>query len=149
MKIYDLIREDHDNIRDHMARLEDMTEMNAKSRRQVFRLLKDDLTQHMRIEEEVVYSGLEADTRFAERIGRSRREHGEIDMLIDQLERIDPSRPKWSERFADLKTAVERHLVDEETELFDRMHATLSEEQTFWMAETMNDRKARYRSAAA
>jgi len=147
LNIYQSIKQDH-----HIQRklLEQMlrTSGDTKNRSDLFDELKAELAGHANAEERHFYVPLIKleSTQGAARHGMA--EHHEIDELLEQLERTDPSSPVWLKYAKDLADKVRHHLSEEEVDYFPMVQKLLSEEKAELLGEAYLSARAKERIEA-
>ncbi|MDH2373620.1 hemerythrin domain-containing protein [Cobetia sp. 3AK] len=117
MTIFEALRETHDEQR----RLLDMllkTEGDSESRDDLFKRLKESLTNHAGAEERALYIPMMEHDMTQEKARHSVAEHHEIDELVEKLETTDYSSPGWLAAAKQLEHLVTHHLDEEEQEVF-------------------------------
>ncbi len=117
MTIFEALRETHDEQR----RLLDMllkTEGDSEPRDDLFKRLKESLTNHAGAEERALYIPMMEQDMTQEKARHSVAEHHEIDELVEKLETTDYSSPGWLAAAKQLEHLVTHHLDEEEQEVF-------------------------------
>lgn len=137
MTIYEAIRRDHDIQRNLLDKLVDTSGDTAK-RKELFKLLRKELTIHANAEERHFYKPLIPTDMMQEHARHGIAEHHEIDELIEQLEDTEMDSSAWLKIAKNLKEKVEHHLDDEEHAFFQLSGKVLSEKQKQQLAEKYN-----------
>ncbi|MBO6880478.1 hemerythrin domain-containing protein [Winogradskyella sp.] len=138
MTIYEAIRRDHDIQRDLLDKLVDTSGDTAK-RKELFKLLRKELTIHANAEERHFYKPLIPTDMMQEHARHGIAEHHEIDELIEQLEDTEMDSSAWLKIAKNLKEKVEHHLDDEEHAFFQLSGKVLSEKQKKDLANKYNN----------
>jgi hemerythrin superfamily protein len=111
---------------------------NAKERRQIFEMIADDLAVHAAIEEQHFYPSVKK--RATEEILRtSVEEHLQVKRLIADLLALDASDDTYLAKVRVLEDDVDRHVEEEEDELFPAVRKLLSEDELVDLAEAMQE----------
>lgn len=121
------LHEDHETAEELLNQLE-ATEDDSEEREELFMRAKEEIMVHKVTEERVFYSRLlqHPDTRD---IGKHcNEEHSEVDKLVDKLEQMDISSPKWLQTLGKLKTTILHHVREEETKVFDLAQQAFGDE---------------------
>lgn len=118
MIIYDELKKDHDQVKEMLARIEEMSSRASASKVKLFAEMKAALTAHSRAEEKVFYDALKADKDARGSAFEGYEEHHVVDLLMRELSRLAPGDDKWTAKFTVLKENVEHHIEEEEGELF-------------------------------
>ncbi|REG87802.1 hemerythrin domain-containing protein [Winogradskyella sediminis] len=117
MNIYEAIRNDHDIQRDLLDKLVD-TSGDTKTRSDLFKALRKELTLHANAEERHFYKPLIPTDMMQDYARHGIAEHHEIDELIEALENTEMDSSAWLKVAKNLKEKVEHHLEDEEHTFF-------------------------------
>ncbi|MBD8524623.1 hemerythrin domain-containing protein [Pseudomarimonas arenosa] len=126
--IFETLRQDHDRQR-RLVELLEKTEGDSRARRELFAMLKAELSSHAAAEERHFYAPLIACDLTQEKARHSIAEHHEIDELVESLEEVDMSSSAWLRRAKLLFDRVKHHLEEEEHEVFQLARNALSRAQ--------------------
>ncbi|MBU2929482.1 hemerythrin domain-containing protein [Winogradskyella psychrotolerans] len=140
MNIYEAIRHDHDIQRNLLDKLVE-TSGDTKTRSDLFKELRKELTIHANAEERHFYKPLIPSDMMQDHARHGIAEHHEIDELIEKLEETEMDSSAWLKVAKDLKHKVEHHLEDEEHSFFqlsgkvfnDKEKETLATKYTAYM----------------
>ena len=113
MNIFEAIRRDHDIQRDLLDKLVD-TSGDSKTRSNLFKELKKELTIHANAEERHYYKPLIPSDMMQDHARHGIAEHHEIDELIEQLEDTAMDSSGWLKIAINLKlskTSLFRYLL--------------------------------------
>jgi hemerythrin superfamily protein len=102
-------------------------EEDAAARRQLFIEVADALSAHSAIEETLFYPGVNV-PGTAELLRRSADEHLDVKRLIADLLDRDPQDARFDAGMTALQRAVAEHVEEEESELFPRVKAALTQQ---------------------
>ena len=91
-----------------------------RSKEDDFFKLKNLLTRHTRLEEEVFYPALADFAETSVLVQTSYDEHQVVDELLRNLSTMEPTSEEWLEVMAVLKDNVDNHIAQEEEELFQK-----------------------------
>jgi hemerythrin superfamily protein len=103
-----------------IARLAGGKEAGGEAGRELFGQLKDALTLHTRMEEEVFYPELEDFEETRALVEESYEEHRRVDQLLRRMSEAGGESSDWQGMLAELRDAVTRHVSEEEGEMFPR-----------------------------
>jgi hemerythrin superfamily protein len=139
MKATLLLRKDHETLQALFARLRD-TRGNDKTT--LWEEIRLEILTHSSIEEELFYPELEntASIHAVELAAKARRQHQEIDELLEQISGNGPTQ-KSDDRMEQLLTRVEAHLSFEEDEIFEEARQTFSEFRMEQLGLEMEERR--------
>ena len=118
MDVLTLLKEDHDRIKRMLEEGDKTTERGEKTRTELFARLKETLTAHEAMEEEVLYPALKAHPKAKELTLEAYEEHHVVDMVMEELEMTPVSDEQWGAKFTVAKENIEHHIEEEEGEMF-------------------------------
>jgi hemerythrin superfamily protein len=124
MKATQLLMVDHEEVMTMLNTLagSDMDATDAA----LFGRVKDVLALHTAVEEAIFYPALRSFPETKHLIEESYLEHKEIDSLIASM---TPGTSAWDDQISELRSKVEQHAEEEESELFPQAEALLGEQQ--------------------
>ena len=137
------LKEDHRKVRRLFQEYGKLAEDDVASKASVFESLFQELTIHGRIEEEIFYPAVaEAaeDEDTADLIEEARESHEEVKMLLEEMTDLGPGDEAFEAKMTALRENVERHVEEEEKELFP-CFKELDEEIQEDVAERIRDRR--------
>jgi hemerythrin superfamily protein len=124
MTILEALKADHDKAKALLKQILDTDD--AKSRADLFKQFKSDMTAHSRAEEKVFYTAMEKTEEGKDEALEGHVEHEMVDILMDQLSRARAKdADKWTARCTVLKELVEHHVAEEEGEFFETARKTI------------------------
>lgn len=146
MDVYATIKQQHDEARTILKRLEDSTTRAEKTRTELFDAFKRDLWAHNKVEEAVFYSILRKHTKVRDEALEAFAEHHMLNSMLEELETTPVTSHDWTAKFSALRELLEHHMNEEEDEVFDMAREVLSTDQ----AEDMGKKiEARHRVIVA
>ena len=113
-----LLKSDHDRVKKMLEEGEATIERAEKGRIELFAKLKEELTVHERIEEEIFYPALREHPRAREIVAEGYEEHHVVDLILGELENTPVSDEQWAAKFKVAKENIEHHIEEEEGEMF-------------------------------
>jgi hemerythrin-like domain-containing protein len=140
--ILNKLREEHRQVAQVMSQIEECQDVVRK--KELYLLLKEILIPHMEGEEQTLYSHLRNDVHdeeaeeLAEHAGE---EHREVKFLFAKLDNIGIESDEWDSTFAEMKAAVEKHVDEEESELFTEAKEDFSKEELMEFADDFDEIK--------
>jgi len=144
MNAIDMLREDHDKVRELLAQLSHTTNRAAKKRSDLLQQIKKELMVHTQIEEEIFYPAFR-DSKAEESkklYHEAKEEHRAVEELVlPDVENTDTSSDEFAGRVKVLKDMIEHHAEEEENELFPKAKKALSKEELEELGERMWERK--------
>jgi hemerythrin superfamily protein len=116
MNALELLKHDHDKIRDLFAEAKTYTDM-----RRLFESIKNALQAHIHIEETVFYPEYQNHERLKDLIEDAKNQHRLIKELLEDLQQSDG--PEFENSFQTLMAEVQLHLTSEEGEIFPQVRS--------------------------
>ncbi len=102
------------------------TDKQTTKRATLLMQLKHALGKHAFMEENVVYPALR-EAGDAEDADKLNHEHGYVKQYLYELTNLDKGSPMFLDKVASFRTDIEKHIEEEEVEIFPGFHAKLSE----------------------
>ena len=141
MDIFQILKKDHQTVKDLFEKLEGTGSRAAKSREKLFSQLKEDLEAHSQGEEAVFYTALREHTEMQEMIDEATEEHEEVASLLEEMEELDTESEDWSSKLAELKKNVLHHVKEEEGEIFKKAKEMLGKDEMQTLGKEFQDAK--------
>ena len=118
-KILDLIKEEHDRVKDLFNQFEGQVRSDQGQAEVTARQIITELEGHTQREEQLVYPRLrELNTDL---FYEAEEEHHVADLLIRELKQGSPRDPSYEPKMMVLRTNVEHHMEEEEDKIFDQI----------------------------
>jgi hemerythrin-like domain-containing protein len=137
-----MLKNDHDKVKELLARLESTTERGVKTREELFATIKGELTVHETIEEEIFYPALKEHPKAKELVLEGYEEHHVVDTVMAELEGLDVSDETWGAKATVMKENVEHHIEEEEGEMFKQARQVFDRQELDDLGARMAERKA-------
>ena len=141
MNAISLLEEDHRKMKKLLSELESTTERGVKTREELFTTVKDELTVHETIEEEIFYPALKEHPKTKEITLEAYEEHHVVDMVMAEIEGVAYDDEKWGAKFKVMKENIEHHIEEEENEMFKQARQAFEESELEALGERMKARK--------
>jgi len=136
-----LLEEDHRKMKKLLSELESTTERGVKTREELFATVKDELTVHETIEEEIFYPALKEHPKTKEITLEAYEEHHVVDMVMAEIEGVRFDDERWGAKFKVMKENIEHHIEEEEKEMFKQARQAFEEDELEALGERMKARK--------
>jgi hemerythrin superfamily protein len=136
-----LLKTDHDKVKKLLNELESTTERGVKTRQELFATIKGELTIHEIIEEEIFYPELKSHPKAKEIVLEAYEEHGVVDTLMGELERLPVEDETWGAKAKVMKENIEHHIEEEEGEMFRKAREVFDEVELEDLGARMEQRK--------
>jgi hemerythrin-like domain-containing protein len=132
-----------------LSDLESTTERAEKTRTQGLATLKAELEVHEAIEEEIFYPALKEHPKTRELALEGYEEHHVVDMVMAEIEGVEPSDETWMAKFTVMKENLEHHIEEEEGEMFDQAEKVFEDDELEELGDRMQARKDELKSASS
>jgi hemerythrin-like domain-containing protein len=139
MDALDLIKTDHDTVKDLLQRLEESTD--TSEREELFHTLREELSDHETIEEEIFYPTLKESIESQQLVLEAYEEHQAVDYVIEDMAGFPIGSEEWMAKLAVAREAIERHIAKEEGQLFDIAEQVFDEDDLEQLGEELSERK--------
>lgn len=83
-----------------------------------FNQLAQALAMHMRAEEEIYYPAVAQIEDYADQVETQVEEHEMVKQMLVQMNELAPSSDEFQDLLSQLKTAIEKHVTEEEDDIF-------------------------------
>ena len=141
MNAITLLEEDHRKMKKLLSELESTTERGVKTREELFATVKDELTVHETIEEEIFYPALKEHPKTKEITLEAYEEHHVVDMVMAEIEGIPYDDERWGAKFKVMKENIEHHIEEEENEMFKQARQVFEDDELEALGGRMKARK--------
>jgi hemerythrin-like domain-containing protein len=141
MNAISLLEEDHRKMEKLLSELESTTERGVRTREELFATVKDELTVHETIEEEILYPALKEHPKTKEIALEAYEEHHVVDMVMAEIEDVPYDDETWGAKFKVMKENIVHHIEEEENEMFKQARQVFDEDELEAMGEQMRLRK--------
>ena len=114
----DMLREDHRKVKELFRKFE-QTE-NTNERKAIVESALTELDIHTRLEEEIFYPAVRKEVReedTEELMNEAEEEHHVVDVLAQEIMKLQPDDPEYAAKFTVLYENVEHHIEEEESEM--------------------------------
>lgn len=144
MDAIDLLKSDHEKVRDLLDQLSDTDDQAEKQREDLLAKIEKEIKIHTAIEEEIFYpalkeaGGKEGAKMFYEAV----EEHRAVsELVLPDLTNTTVTSERFSGRAKVLKELVEHHAEEEENEMFKQAKKIFTKEQLEELGQRMEVRK--------
>jgi hemerythrin-like domain-containing protein len=144
MNAVELLKQDHQVVKQLLEKLVATTERGVKTRQDLLQKIHVELAVHTDIEEQIFYPAYEQAGGREEGVmnAEAREEHRAVDSLVlPDLAKTDPSSISFAGRAKVLKELVEHHIEEEEQEMFPKATELLGAEKLEELGKLMEARK--------
>jgi hemerythrin-like domain-containing protein len=136
-----LLKQDHDEVKQLLEKLDSTTERGVKTREELFSRVQRELQVHEAIEEEIFYPRLRENAKTKEIALEGYEEHHVVDLVMSEIDSTPFDDETWGAKFTVMKENVEHHIEEEEGEMFKLARQALGSEELAELGERMDARK--------
>ena len=137
-----LLKHDHDKVKGMLDKLDDTTERAEVTRTEGLAKLKQELTVHEAIEEEILYPALIEFAKTKDITLEAFEEHHVVDMIMAELEQTPVEDETWAAKLTVMKENLEHHIEEEEDDMFKKARQVMDEAELEELGDRMSARKA-------
>ena len=142
MNAITMLTEDHREVERMLDELEPTTERAIKTRTELFARLKEALTIHEVIEEEIFYPALRDHPKAKDIVLEAYEEHNVVDSLLGELERLPVDAETWGAKATVMIENLRHHIEEEEGEMFPTARRVFDAGELTELGERMAARRA-------
>jgi hemerythrin superfamily protein len=148
MNALDLLQKDHDDVRQLFDLFKSAN--NENEHRNMIERIKSALDTHSHIEEIIFYPAVEdqEDEELCTLVDEAFEEHEEVDMLLEEIDRLNREGAELRPKMMELIDRVEHHATEEETAMFPKVREFMNEEELERLGEQLHSEKQAYSGAA-
>jgi hypothetical protein len=136
-----LLKDDHDKVKAMLKKLDDTTERAEVTRTEGLQALKQELTVHETIEEEILYPALKEFAKTKDIALEGYEEHHVVDTIMAELEQTPIEDETWAAKLTVMKENLEHHIEEEETDMFKKARQVMNEDELSDLGDRMAARK--------
>jgi hemerythrin superfamily protein len=114
---------------------------NTQEFEQLFQQLKEELTAHSKIEEQIFYPAVRNNPDTESLVEESYREHAQVEQLLQQIPGMDNTSTEWGQKMTELMRDDQHHVQEEETQLFPRVREHFNEGQVQQLGQQLQQLK--------
>jgi hemerythrin-like domain-containing protein len=141
--IFARLIEDHRQVTAMMEQIEATADDSAFDTDSLFEELRKEILVHSLAEDEVVYDALARYRSTAHMIRIAREQHGLVEYVLTDLDRVPADDPRWKAKFQVLEDLIEHHIDEEENDLFELAADVLDRGQSDELVEDFEDARVR------
>ena len=141
MNAITMLTDDHRDVKRLLDELETTTERGVKTRHELFERIKELLTVHETIEEEIFYPALLDKAKTHDITLEGYEEHHVVDLVMGELENLPVDDEAWGAKAVVMKENVEHHMEEEEGEMFKTARSVFDKAELDDLGSRMERRK--------
>jgi hemerythrin-like domain-containing protein len=136
-----LLKEDHARIKPLLAEIKETTERAEKTRSELFSKIKQELTIHEIIEEEIFYPTLKEHPKAKEIVLEGYEEHDVVNILMGELDGMEPTDERFGPKVNVMAENIEHHIEEEEGDMFVKARQIFDADELEELGNRMASRK--------
>ena len=140
-----LLHEEHQEVK---KLFRDLEKAEGQQAAQLWSEISTKLRLHEQLEETHFYPELRTDERAKEIVLEAFEEHHVMDVLIEEISRLQPSDEAWQPKVKVLQENTEHHIEEEETELFRKVRKIWDKEKREQVGRQMREMERETKRAA-
>ena len=148
MNVFDVLSEDHRRVATIFEKLEATTERALKTREEFFAKLRSELDQHTNLEEDILYRELALFEETRDMVREAFEQHRAVRGLLEELSAFRKDSDRWGAKLLVLRENVERHVLQEESEMFEQARLLLTDAQMDEFGERLQEARKNVTAAA-
>jgi hemerythrin-like domain-containing protein len=141
MNAITMLTEDHRAVQRLLDELESTTERGVKTREELFGRIKQMLTVHEVIEEEIFYPALRDHPKAKDIVLEAYEEHDVVDTIMSQLGALPVDDETWGAKATVMIENLRHHIEEEEKEMFPTARRVFDSDELESLGEQMAARK--------
>ncbi|ARS48947.1 MULTISPECIES: hemerythrin domain-containing protein [Pseudomonadaceae] len=132
MNAIELLKKDHETVKELLSRLEETTERAVQTRKKLISKIEQELKIHTALEEQIFYpafrqAGSKDDAVLAI---EAKEEHRAVEALVlPDIKQTSPSTLEFAGRVKVLKELLEHHIEEEENDMFPQARKLLGKRE--------------------
>lgn len=127
--IFDTLIKEHREAADLLEKLEQTDSEDHEARQILLVELTTALVSHNEAESRTLYESLARFNEMTDSVREHQQEHDEVNSMLATLVQMDTDDEQWPSKLKTIHENVERHVDDEENELFPQARKLLDEEE--------------------
>jgi|SRR4051812_40007822 len=141
MNAITMLTDDHRAVKRLLDELESTTERGVKTRQELFARVKEMLSVHEVIEEEIFYPALRDHPKAKDIVLEAYEEHNVVDTIMGELSNLPPDDERWGAKATVMAENVRHHIEEEEGEMFATARKVFDEAELRELGEQMTARR--------
>ena len=140
MNAIELLKKDHKEASALMEQIE-VADKGDRSAKELFNELKQALTLHTQMEEQLLYPALKSFDETKDWVPEAIDEHQEVDEILTEMSALSPREDAFMDKLTELRDAVEHHVEEEETNIFPKAQKAMGQSRLDEMGRQMEQMK--------
>ena len=141
MNAITMLENDHREVKRLLDELESTTERGVKTRHELFARIKEALTVHETIEEEIFYPALREHPKAKEIVLEGYEEHDVVDTIMGELATLPVDDERWGAKASVMTENLRHHIEEEEGDMFKTARQVFEPDELTELGERMAARR--------
>lgn len=139
--IYQVLHDDHEEVAELFDEVDSTSDEQGARRLDLYQAIRRALVRHAAAEEEVFYPRLEQDDESHSPAIDAISEHEEMRRLLDDIDGLPEPDAEWVGLMGELRDLFEKHVEEEEGDLFARARELFDDDEAREMARAFQESK--------
>jgi len=142
MDVITLLKKDHKLVKNLFTELNNLKSGKVKKKADIIAQIKEALTVHAQVEEELVYPAFRENRSMQEQVSEALEEHHVTKMLLGELDTLQPDGERYDAKVKVLCEYLMHHVKEEEKEMFPKVQKRLSSKRLAALGEEVEARRS-------
>jgi hypothetical protein len=135
MDIFSVLKAEHSVVRGIFEKMMGTAEQAEETREELYDQLYREVHSHALAEQKIFYTRLEEEESMKQLMAEAEEEHAQVENMLQELGEMDTTTVEWTAKVTVLQESVERHVKEEESEMFRQARGVLNEDETEQLGE--------------
>src|ERR687895_667522 len=143
MDVVTLLKKDHKMVKKLFEEFSNLKSSKAQKKADIIAQIKEALTVHTQVEEELVYPAFKENRSMKEQVGEAMEEHHVTKTLLTELDALQPEDERYDAKVKVLCEYLMHHVKEEEKEMFPEAQKRLSARRLAALGEEVEARRSK------
>ena len=141
MDVIKLLKKDHKMVKNLFEEFHNVKGSKVQKKANIIAQIKEALTVHAQVEEELVYPAFRENRSMKEQVGEALEEHHVTKTLLTELDALQPDDERYNAKVKVLCEYLMHHVKEEEKEMFPEAQKRLSNKRLAALGEEVEARR--------
>jgi hemerythrin superfamily protein len=142
MDVITLLKKDHKMVKNLFEEFNNLKSSKIQKKADIIAQIKEALTVHAQVEEELVYPAFRENRSMKEQVGEALEEHHVTKILLGELDALQPDGERYDAKVKVLYEYLMHHVKEEEKEMFPEAQKRLSSKRLAALGEEVEARRS-------
>jgi hemerythrin superfamily protein len=142
MDVITLLKKDHKMVKNLFEEFNNLKSSKIQKKADIIAQIKEALTVHAQVEEELVYPAFRENRSMKEQVGEALEEHHVTKILLGELDALQPDGERYDAKVKVLYEYLMHHIKEEEKEMFPEAQKRLSSKRLAALGEEVEARRS-------